>query len=103
MAAAAVASHRDAGCARARVQSDTCAVAQKMTVIRVIILVLKKKPSLFPSPSLCPFLLPRARARDRDRPASGRGKLSASLPDHARTGRSELEIDAFSIEGFPWD
>jgi len=29
--------------------------------------------------------------------------LPAPLPDHARTGRNELEIDAFSIEGFPWD
>lgn len=31
-------------CVRLRAQSDTCAVAQKMTVIRVIILVLKKEP-----------------------------------------------------------
>jgi len=46
--AATVASHGDAACARARarVQSDTCAVAQKMTVIRMIILVLKKESPL---------------------------------------------------------
>lgn len=86
--AAVVASHRDAAyvcvctctCVSAlgrfpsRAQSDTCAVAQKMTVIRVIILILKKKP-LSPTGWDCAdFRL-------------WRGWLSAPLPDRAARNR----------------
>lgn len=52
-----------------------------MTVIRVIILVLKKGASLSFSR--------RSRLPVAD-------ELSAPLPDRARTGWNELEIDAFS-------
>jgi len=81
------------GDSRRRAQSNTCAVAQKMTVIRVIILILKKK-SLSRRPRLS--RLPLA------------GELSAPFPDGARTRWNELEIDAFSrglssgLGGFCW-
>lgn len=94
--AAVVASHRDAACVYvcvsgipvARTESDTCAVAQKMTVIQVIILVLKKKPlSRRPRPSRLPVA----------------ARLSAPLSDR-RTERDGMNWRSRLFhEGFPGD
>jgi len=96
--AAAVASHGDAACARARAIGHLCGRTENDRNSNDYSRSKKGEPPPFPSPCLCPFL-----SRARDRPASGRGEFPAPLPDHARTARNESEIDALSIEGFPWD
>lgn len=86
--AAVVASHRDAACVCVCVQGD---FRRARTIGHLCGRTENDRNSNHYSHSK-----KGASLAGRDRPTSGCGELSASLTDRARTGRNELEIDAFS-------